>query len=58
VAIVVGVVAWLISADGAMLVAAYAVLGLLLGGMLLAARELTIDELNALFRGERGRPHE
>jgi O-antigen/teichoic acid export membrane protein len=56
-AIVVGVVAWLISADGAMLVVAYALLGVLLGGILLAARELTIDELNALFRGERGRRH-
>jgi O-antigen/teichoic acid export membrane protein len=53
VSIVVGSVAWLLPAEGASLLVAYAALGILSVALLLGTRELTLTELQGLIGGTR-----
>ncbi len=51
VSIIVGFAGWLLSAEGAGLLIAYAVLAILLGALLLGTRELTLAEVRGLIGG-------
>ena len=53
VSIVAGSVAWLLSAEGASLLIAYAALGILVGALLLGTHEVTLTEIRGLIRGPR-----
>ena len=52
VSIVVGSIAWIISAEGASLLIVYAVLGVLSGALLIWSRELTLEEGRGLIGGK------
>jgi hypothetical protein len=52
VSIVVGSIAWIISAEGVSLLIVYAVLGVLSGALLIWSRELTLEEVRGLIGGK------